>query len=104
MGRRRFYPPSGTHGTDLEPWGFTAGPRTVGGIVSHPPMAVVHSVQIGLVARGATAHTEYTLYLCMWLLLLSLSLALFPMSLHRTALSAPSPESSWRWPLESPIE
>src|SRR5699024_1445942 len=43
-------------------------------------------------------------YPCMWLLLLSLSLVLFPISSHRTALSAPSPEPSCRWPLESPIE
>lgn len=40
----------------------------------------------------------------MWLLLLSLSLLLFPFSPHRTAFSAPSPEPSWRWPLDPPTE
>lgn len=67
-------------------------------------MAVVHRIESDLVEHGGTAHTEYMRYPCMWLLLLSLSLVLFPISSHRTALSAPSPEPSWRWPLESPIE
>ncbi len=86
------------------PWGITKGPRAVGGIAEHPTTAVVHRMERNLVDHGGTAQTEYMRYPCMWLLLLSLLLLLFPVSSHRTAFSSPSPEPSWRWPLESPVE
>ena len=65
---------------------------------------VVHRFTGGLAEHAGAAHSEYMRHRRIWHLLLSLSLLLFPLFPHRITLSAPSPGTSWRWPVDPPVQ